>query len=166
MGVVDDILRREGPQFTNRPNDRGGPTKYGITQSAWDSYVADHPNRAPCRLVEALTEPMAREFYEVVHIGPWASLNDAALRALMADCSVLHGRARATRWLQAAVGAPQDAIMGPVTYVLANQVPLAYPTVLAYRIKFLAKIATDQGPNDPDAGNLVGWINRACEFLR
>lgn len=55
--IVDDILRREGSTFTDRPNDRGGPTKYGVTQTAWDDYVGGHPERAPVRLVQALSEP-------------------------------------------------------------------------------------------------------------
>lgn len=29
--VLDEIIRREGPQYTDHPDDRGGPTKYGIT---------------------------------------------------------------------------------------------------------------------------------------
>jgi hypothetical protein len=41
--------------------------------------------------------------------------------------------------------------------------------VLRTRLKFYAKIATDQRDKpggDPDAVNLPGWINRACEFIR
>ena len=169
MDIVGDILRREGSQFTNRPNDRGGPTKYGVTQAAWDDYVA-RQDRAPTRLVQGLTEAMAREFYAVEHVQPFQTrLQDAELVALLADCSVNHGRSRAVRWLQSAVGAKVDGALGPVTATLANQSPGAYAAVLRTRFKFYAQIATDQRRlpgGDPDAENLAGWINRACEFVR
>lgn len=166
MSIVDDILRREGSAFTDHPNDRGGPTKYGITQSAWDSYVARRPDRVGTRLVSGLTEPMAREYYEAEHVTPWAPLQDAELRALLADCSVNHGPGRAVRWLQSALaGADVDGRLGPQTVGLANRTPGAYAAVLRTRFRFYAQIATDQA-NDPDAVFLRGWINRACEFVR
>src|SRR5690606_41674791 len=36
--IIDDIIRREGTAYTEHPSDRGGATKYGITQSTWDDY--------------------------------------------------------------------------------------------------------------------------------
>lgn len=171
VAIVTDILRREGgDKFTDRPDDRGGPTKFGITQSAWDSYAAKHPDRVGTRLVQGLTEPMAREFYAVEHVAPFAArLTDAALVGLMVDCSVNHGHQRAVRWLQSAVGVVVDGKMGPHTAGLANKNPGAYADVLRTRLRFYARIATDQRDKpggDPDAWALPGWINRACEFVR
>jgi lysozyme family protein len=171
MDIIGDILRREGgDKFTNNPADRGGPTKFGVTQSAWDSYVAKHPDRVGTRLVQGLDEAMAREFYQVEHVAPFAArLRDQALVALLVDCSVNHGRVRAVRWLQSAVGAVVDGKMGPKTAALADATPGAYADVLRTRLRFYARIATDQRDKpggDPDAWALAGWINRACEFVR
>lgn len=167
--IVDDLIRREGSTLTDRVTDRGGRTKYGITQAAWDDFVGAHPDQAPVRLVDALTEPMARAFYQLVHVGPLARLADAALVALVADCSVNHGPTRAVRWLQSAVGAAPDGRLGPQTATLANKTPTAYAAVLRTRLKFYARIAVDQRSKpggDPDAEYLEGWINRASEFIR
>lgn len=36
--MIDDIIRREG-EYVDHPNDRGGPTKYGITQKTLSQYL-------------------------------------------------------------------------------------------------------------------------------
>ena len=30
--IIDDIIKVEGSEYTNHPSDKGGPTKYGITE--------------------------------------------------------------------------------------------------------------------------------------
>lgn len=169
--IVSDIIHREGGLvFTNRPTDRGGPTFAGITQTSWDDYVAKSPTTAPCRSVEALTEPAVRKFYHDVFVDPLAErLTDVELIALVADCGVCHGKTRAARWLQSAIGAAPDGVIGPGTAALANVQPGAYASVLRTRLAFLAHIATDQRDlpgGDPDAVNLPGWIARAGLFIR
>ena len=32
MSLINEIINREGRKFTNLPADKGGPTKFGITQ--------------------------------------------------------------------------------------------------------------------------------------
>lgn len=34
-GMIAALIQREGSEFTNNPLDRGGPTKYGVTQATW-----------------------------------------------------------------------------------------------------------------------------------
>jgi hypothetical protein len=172
--IIDNIIRRERapagqPEFTNRASDRGGPTKFGVTQRAWDDYRARSPNyhRAISR-VEGIDENDAREFYRVMYVRPLAWIDDFDLLDLVADCAVNHGATRAVRWLQSALGVAPDGIVGPDTRIAARGWLGAREIaadVLRTRLKFYAKIATDQ-TNDPDAVNLPGWINRACEFIR
>lgn len=58
--LVDSILRVEGSEYTNDPDDLGGPTKYGITLRTLTRHRGE-----PCEAadVEALTEKEAREIY-------------------------------------------------------------------------------------------------------
>lgn len=168
--IIDRILEREGEAFTNRPSDRGGPTKFGITQRAWSEYL--ELGRPPVitaalpRHVRDIAEHNARDFYRAMHVEPFAWVECNSVRELVIDCSVNHGRGRAIRWLQAAADVAPDGAIGPMTRAAVNlPVVPVYARLLSTRFKFYAQIASDQ-PNDPDLPNLRGWINRACEFIR
>lgn len=168
--IIDRIIEREGgDKYTDRPSDRGGPTKFGITQRAWSEYRARHAEPLP-EHVRDLTLEHARQFYWIEHVAPFAWIVSAPLRELTIDCSVNHGRSRATRWLQEAAGVVTDGVIGPVTKTAVNALSYntynMYSGLLRKRFKFYAQIASDQLPADPDLPNLRGWISRACEFIR
>lgn len=50
----------EGPEYTNNPNDRGGPTKYGITQKTLARYLRKPVSPA---MVEAMSRDTALAIY-------------------------------------------------------------------------------------------------------
>lgn len=162
------IVREGGSKFTNRPSDRGGPTKYGITQKAWDFYLSkkrDGVSRP--RSVADLTESLAEEFYlnEYVKVFDW--IEDVRLKELVIDSSVNHGLARVVKWLQRAAGVVVDGLIGNKTKKAVNENSNdVYRELLKLRFAWYALIASDQQPLDPDLPNLRGWINRACEFIR
>lgn len=173
--IVDDILRREGAKFTDDPKDRGGPTKYGITQTSWDDYVAKDPSHAPASDVRAITEPMARDFYEAEYIKPFAWIGNEGLRSLVIDSAVQHGKPRAVRWLQRAAGAAEDGLIGPQTKarvtldnsenpdLLAQHYNALYQRVLVTRIRFYGEIVK----LSPSMSRFIeGWLTRVCEFVR
>jgi lysozyme family protein len=177
--IIDNIIRRERapagqPEYTNRASDRGGPTKFGVTQLAWDNYRA-RSSAGPRALssVEHIDENDAREFYRIMYVRPLAWIDDYELHDLVADCAVLHGATRAVRWLQSALGVATDGVVGAFTrmalhdrYRLSREIA---NDVLRTRLKFIAQIATDQRKlpgGDPDAVNLNGWVARCCEFIR
>jgi lysozyme family protein len=173
--IIDAVLRREGSSFTNDPKDRGGATKYGITQKAWNVFLNAKLDRRPYPGdVELLKEEHAREFYQTEYCDKFAWVASSKLRALVIDCAINHGTYRTVRWVQIASGLPDDGIVGPQTraafeaprtfgeYVRHDTV---YAAVLKTRFQFYAQIATDQA-NDPDVRFLRGWIARACEFIR
>jgi lysozyme family protein len=58
--VISGIIAREGTAYTNNPNDKGGPTKYGITQAVAraNGYQGDMQN---------LDETTARNIYKNVY---------------------------------------------------------------------------------------------------
>lgn len=58
--IITGIIQREGAAYTNRATDKGGPTKYGITQAA----LARHRKRSVTpEEVAALKESEARAIY-------------------------------------------------------------------------------------------------------
>lgn len=163
--ILNDILRREGSEFTDRPSDRGGPTKFGITQSSWDDYRLTRP--ALPVSVRDIDRMDAERFYLNEYIKPLEWLEAERLHALMVDCAVNHGKHRAVSWLQEIVGVKVDGIDGERT-IRATKLwspRELYAALLRRRFNFYAEIASDQLPADPDLPNLRGWISRATEFI-
>lgn len=123
--MIDDILEREGSEFTNDPLDRGGATKFGITQRSWERYL--NAGSAGNRLtlpsfVRDITEPEAREFYAVTYYRPLAWINDIELRELVLDSAVNCGADRAVKWLQRASSCLAiDGVIGPETRMRVNE---------------------------------------------
>jgi lysozyme family protein len=166
--IIDEIIRREGGSaFTNDPVDRGGATKYGITQRAWDDYLRKWQQHTTDRLpreVQSLKHHHAVGFYRSEHVTPMLWIEDTDLRHLVIDCAVNHGPGRARRWLQEAAGVKVDGLIGPVTRGAVNDQPdVAYRNMLHLRIAFFGSIVV----NDPTQLRFLrGWLNRACEFIR
>lgn len=177
--LIDMILEREGSTFTDDPLDRGGATKFGITQRNWDDYrVRARPMEAALTLppfVRDITEPMAREFYRLMYVAPLGWIEDIDLRHLVLDCSVLHGATRATMWMQRAAGCLHiDGVIGPETRELVNatkftsvaaelKIEATYASVLAQRFRFIAVLVARE---PTQVRFLRGWIERCVEFIR
>lgn len=162
MDIIGDIIRREGG-FVDHPADRGGPTKYGITQATLERHR--HAYIFPDD-VRKLTEMEARLIYSDLYIKRpgFDRIADEKLRSLVVDCGVNHGPVRATRMLQKAVRVTVDGILGPNTMAgIDRKGPAnAYLHLLAERIRFYGKLIT----KDPtQAVFAAGWMNRAAEFL-
>lgn len=58
---IDNLIKREGG-FVNHPADRGGPTKYGITQKTLTSWIGREATPAA---VEAITLKTAHDIYYI-----------------------------------------------------------------------------------------------------
>lgn len=160
--ILDDICRREGSRYTNIPGDRGGPTKWGITLGTLRSIK---PN-ATAEDVKALTQAQACDIYKKQYIdAPGFSLiASEPLRELIIDCGVNHGPRRATKWLQAAVGASQDGVLGPNTASRVNSLDArtVFAEVLCTRLRFYEDL--DDHPSQQKFD--MGWTNRCCEFVK
>lgn len=181
--ILDAIIRREGHTFTNDPDDRGGATKFGITQRTYEVFLRRVTTGERARFpehVSELTESRARVFYMRMYVTPMTWVQNEDVRHLAIDCSINHGMGRAVKWLQLIVGEKPDGIVGPLTRGAVNGINYSddatrqlhhrqiYRELLIRRFKFYAYISTDQRNNpggDPDAKFLAGWINRACEFI-
>jgi lysozyme family protein len=162
--LITDILVREGwDKYTNDPNDRGGPTKWGITLAAWRDYHARPVTPAE---IEKITEGQAREFYRSEYIvrPGFNKIATDDLMELVVDCGVNHGVGRAARWLQQAAKVPVDGKIGPVSLAKVNATPwlVLFLRIVGYRARFYASIVE----RDPtQLKYLEGWIDRAADFL-
>jgi len=160
--VIDDIIRREGG-YVDHPADRGGPTKYGITQvtlTAWRSRPVTPKD------VEALTVEEARRIYRKLYIDdPGFAPLPEPLRGLVVDTAVHSGVKTAVRLLQKALGGLlMDGILGPVTMaaVQDSNPVLLYRKMLAERIRYLGEVIKARPSNSVFA---KGWMERVAEFV-
>src|SRR5215472_16629001 len=114
--IIDLILQSEGG-FTNNPNDRGGPTNFGITAADYGRWLN---KSAPATVdeVKGMDRSTARKIYEQWYIKDpqFDAITDDRLKLILVDSGVLHGVRRATIWLQLALGIHQpDGQIGPET---------------------------------------------------
>lgn len=176
--IIADIIEKEGPAFTNRAADKGGPTKWGVTQAALSSYRG----RA-CAIdeVKALTRAEAEAVYlhDYVEKPGFLLILDDRLRVNLVDAGVQHGVGRATRWLQKILSVKEDGQLGPVTAKAVNDLPERGVSVIrhefmAVRCLFYFRIIADdynkkraQGLCPPmQAENAGGWGSRIGAMIR
>jgi lysozyme family protein len=160
--IIDDIIRREGG-FVDHPADRGGPTKYGITQATLAEWRG-HP--VTIEDVKALTVEEARRIYRALYIEkPGLAALPEPLRGLVVDTAVHSGVKTAVRLLQKALGVPaMDGILGPATMAAVRNTNAAwlYRKMLAERIRYLGEVITARPANAVFA---KGWMERVAEFV-
>ena len=98
------IMSIEGG-FVNHPHDRGGKTKFGISQHA-------HPDID----IATLTIEQAQDIYlaDYWHANQCGEMPLPVGFALF-DAAVNHGNTQAVKMLQQALGVTQDGIVGPIT---------------------------------------------------
>jgi Putative secretion activating protein len=178
--IIDDLIRREGDRFTDHPADRGGPTKYGITQAtllAWRRRT-DPAAIVTASDVAALEELEAFAIYRqmfVVDPG-FERISDDTLRGFLVDATVQHGPDDVIPWLQAAAGAKVDGKLGPLTAQKVNATNLRalFAELVAVRCSYYGQLVT-RDPRLADAKragfrlqaeNAYGWANRLAEFIR
>jgi lysozyme family protein len=119
--VIAYIHQDEG-EYSNDPNDPGGPTRLGITYID----LARHrgiPKKDAWRLVKGMDEAECKEIYKKYY---WdLNLCDelpASIDYFIFDSSLHSGYETAAKWLQRSVGASPDGKIGPKTLAAVNDV--------------------------------------------
>jgi lysozyme family protein len=167
------IERREGRDATDDPADRGGPTRFGITQAAIDDWNRIVPGRRIAD-VGRIDEATAHEIYDRVYLGHYriGEIADALLRESVFDAAVNQGPAVAVRLLQGAMidagigGIALDGRLGAVTLGKLAAAPretlaaIADSFVDRRRRRYDALIAGNPG----QARFRRGWYRRAEAF--
>lgn len=146
---LDWIIRAEGGLSAD-PNDRGGLTKYGISQTAY-----------PDLDIEALTEADARLIYERDYWLPCRCADlPVGVDQVVLDGAVLMGIKAVSKQLQRALGVRMDGHIGPKTIAAAQQAGAKIiPVLAAERTIYLTQTPTWQIHGR-------GWMIRTFELMR
>ncbi|MEM0910905.1 MAG: glycosyl hydrolase 108 family protein [Pseudomonadota bacterium] len=173
MSIVDmlnDVIAKEGG-YVNHPADRGGPTKYGITQKTLSKYLE---KAVSIDEVKALDIETARDIYELRYYrSPKIDRLSPEIQPFIFDSAVNHGPRRAIKFVQhvcndAGYGPlVLDGLMGPKTKAQARACceELGDWMLLALieeRQIFYIRIVEN---NDSQQVFLKGWLNRARSFI-
>ena len=153
LTAFDKLLGHEGG-FSNHKDDRGGATRYGITETvAREVGYRGDMRELPLDLAQ-------RIYKERYWVAVQAENLPPDVRYIVFDGAVNSGVAQAAKWLQRACGVKDDGVVGPQTIRAANAL---HPDglkrkILAQRLRFMATL-----PNWPAFGR--GWANRISDLL-
>lgn len=162
MAEVDKIIAREAG-FVNDPLDRGGATKYGITQATLSWHLG---RPATLEDIKTLSVEVAKEIYEKRYIlGPgFDKLPPGVLQSNLVDFGVMSGPTLAIMHLQEVLGVQADGVLGPVTLAALSAASLpAVNTQIVMRRALMAARLCKKDPNQ--LRFLIGWLNRFFSFL-
>jgi lysozyme family protein len=116
--IISAILKKEGG-YVNHPADKGGPTKYGITQRTLSNWLG---RAVSAEDVRAMTLKTAKEiYYRNFYLKPGINELPVMLQAMMTDMVVNHGPKAAIVLLQNELTlldfepGKVDGIIGPKT---------------------------------------------------
>ena len=151
--AFDALLNHEGG-YSDHAADPGGKTRYGVTEAvAREVGYRGDMRDLPLDLAK-------RIYYERYWNAVKADDLPAAVRYLVFDAAVNSGDGQAARWLQRAVGAKDDGVIGPITLRATRQ---ANPEVLARRyLSQRLRFMTNLG-NWPAFGR--GWARRIADLM-
>jgi lysozyme family protein len=147
------LLGHEG-DFSDHPDDPGGKTRFGVTEAVAREvgYKGD---------MRELSLDLAKRIYRDRY---WNAVRadelPAGIRYAMFDAAVNSGPGQAVRWLQRAVGVPDDGALGPRTLAAAGALSAdaVRMKLLAQRLRFMSNL-----PNWPAFSR--GWARRICDLM-
>lgn len=147
--AVQKTLVHEGG-YVNNPHDKGGPTKYGITQ-------ADMPGVD----IKSITPEQATLYYSANYWKDlYSQINDQPLAEKLFDMGVLFGAKTAVKLLQISmrheIGLVSDGSFGPNTLAAVN----ADGNLADYRSTLLNHCISVVNNNPDDSVFVHGWISR------
>jgi len=146
------LAKEGGAKFTDDPDDRGGATKYGISQRAY-----------PDLDIRNLTEAQAREIYKRDY---WDRVRGDDIQSQVIaenifDTAVNMGPRTASRLAQLALDIdPADGIIGNQSLAVINQANDEM-FIATYTLAKVARYAHICNRDRTQQKFLLGWINRA-----
>ena len=153
------VLAHEGG-ISDHPADRGGLTKWGVTQATYETWRA--MTGQPPRPVPEMTEAEMRAIYLD---GYWFPAGcdqlPEELAEVVFDMAVNSGPGRAVRTLQRVLRVTVDGVPGSETISAAHE---AGPALPLHFLKARAAVYRDIVRDDPtQIVFLAGWINRLLD---
>lgn len=162
------VLGDEGRKYTNDPNDKGGPTKFGVTKKAFEAYFK---REALISEIENMSESTAGTIYYFDFWKPLGldSVIDNAISTSIFDCGVLYGLRVSANMTQKSLRACGrslmiDGVIGPQTVSFLNEIS-AYLFLTVYRGQVLQEIDDIIRVTPSDEEYRHGWTNRANRLL-
>jgi lysozyme family protein len=173
LNPIQEIIDNEGG-YVNNPADRGGPTKYGITQKTLSNYWGI---QATEQQVKDLDIKVAKEIYETNYLSKPRidKLPEGLLQTLVLDMAVNHGPKRGIRILQNATNKTglnsrlkPDGILGPKSrasiYKCLEYLGYYYTNLICkQRDLFYYRIVRAR-PSQEEFIN--GWLTRSNSFKK
>ncbi len=166
--LISEVIETEGG-YVNHPNDRGGPTKYGITLAALHDWRGTAVTAAD---VSGMSVDEARQIYRKNYFEGLEFIQDPEIARFVFDYGVNSGPRAARMALQSALkgvgryDGEIDGIFGPKSRaaydaaVKANDVALFY-ALKCERYELLLRFI---GRDPSQAVFATGWANRLDKF--
>lgn len=161
--VIHELVQREGG-FVNKKSDRGGPTKYGITQKTLALW-----RKKKVSIQDVIDLPLdeAKQIYRAWYVERpgYLAFNDEALAEQLIDAGVNHGCGTAIMILQRAVGAGVDGGIGPDTikHVAALSKFSVFARFMGQRLAYYADPCLTHTSQWEYA---EGWMNRMITMIK
>jgi lysozyme family protein len=154
----DRIIKSEGGYVWDK-DDAGGETNLGVTKQAWSEFL-----KRPIQdgEMKKLTVSDVKPFYKQMY---WDSIKcddlPSGLDYVVFDFGINAGTKKSAKFLQRAVGAAEDGVIGPATLALVKniEVPLLINTFTELKENFYNAIV---GNNPTQNKFLKGWMNRVA----
>ena len=150
--IVKTLAKEGGAKFTDVPNDKGGATKFGISQAAY-----------PTLDIRNLTEQQARDIYKRDY---WDRVRgDDITSQLIAenifDTAVNMGVRTTSRLVQNMLEIdPADGVIGSASLGVINQ-QAEKDFMLKFTLIKIGYYASICNKNREQSKFLLGWVNRA-----
>lgn len=148
------LLGHEGG-YSNHPNDPGGETMWGVTKRVAQSYGYNGNMRD-------LPLNFAKRVYKEGYWDPVrADALPDVLRYPVFDAAVNSGVRQGSRWLQEAIGATTDGIIGPQSISFAQKADpeITVRKMLGVRLRFMTDLDTWHSFSR-------GWARRIAALLQ
>lgn len=140
--------------YSDDPTDRGGKTRFGITEAVARAHGYSGSMRD-------LPLTVAHHIYEVDYWGPLrCSAMPVELRYALFDAGVNSGNRAAIRWLQASVGTTVDGVLGPATMQAVEQ-----SRVQEVRVDMIARRLRAMTAMPTWSSHGRGWSRRIATLL-
>lgn len=146
--AIGYVLENEGG-FSDDPNDRGGPTKYGITEAEATNHGYE---------VRALTIEQAKAIY-VSDYWRFDDVADQRIATKLFDMAVNMGQRTAAKIAQRLCGVVLDGVIGPNTVAAINGKLTLDMLRDACVIRYAHIVAADP----TQARFIVDWMGRALK---
>ena len=153
LTAFEKLLKHEGG-FSNHKDDRGGATRYGVTEVvAREAGYRGDMRELPLDLAQRIYKDRYWDAVQAESLPP-------DVRYIVFDGAVNSGVVQSAKWLQRACGVKDDGVIGPITIRAASLLHSdgLKRRILAQRLRFMATLA-----NWPAFSR--GWANRIADLL-